>query len=291
MGRKQTRRKRGAPKSDPPASPSSFWSPARLKRVRGRTLALGALIVGAVVAYAVPRLLDKGGEALDEALNAPISVSVRHPGEYQTESFFSPMYLFSEVLPDDVPTNVLEEGGAAYYDWARQNGGVPGQEQALRITIRGRGPEPVIIDGIRARVLEMGEPLSGWFTHDRGCGGVDVRNAVIDLDEEPPSIAFSNVGDERPDEELLALTLSVTSSDVEVIDILAETRLSDVKWELEVLYSAAGEDGVFVVRDGGEPFEVTALTDGRARFYRMSFPPKLVRENLGDPSPSGMQFC
>lgn len=196
MSRKQNRRKRGAFRTDPPASRKTLWSPASLKRVRGRTLALSALIVGAVVAYAVPRLLDKGGEALDEALNAPIGVSVRHPGEYQTESFFSPMYVLPEVLPNDVPTSVLEEGGAVYYDWARQNGGVPGQEQPLRISIRGRGPEPVIIDGIRARVLEKSEPLSGWFTHDRGCGGVDVRNAVIDLDDEPPSIAFSNVDGE-----------------------------------------------------------------------------------------------
>ena len=201
------------------------------------------------------------------------------------------MYLVTDAAPEDVPTSALEQGGAVYYEWARRNGAVPGQEQPLRISIRGRGPEPVIIDGIRARVLERDEPLPGWFTHDRGCGGVDVRNAVIDLDEEPPSVAFSNVDEEEPSKELLALTLRVTSSDVEVIDVLAETHRNHVKWELEVLYSAAGENGVFVVRDGDRPFEVTALRGGRAQFYRVDFPPRLVRASVGDPSVDGMQFC
>ena len=162
----------------------------------------------------------------------------------------------------------------------------------MRLILRGRGADPVIVNGIRARVLDRADPLEGWFTHDRGCGGVDVRNAVIDLDKDPPKIAFSGLVQKNPGKQTLALTLQVTSTDVEVIDVLAKTRRNDVKWELEILYSAAGESGVFTVRDGNEPFEVTALKGGRARFYRVDYPsPRLVRESESDPASDGLHFC
>ena len=193
-----------------------------------------------------------------------------------------------------MPVDVLEAGQSAFYDWARQNGGVPGQEQPFRLTLRGRTGEPVIIDAIRPVLVDRRDPLEGWFTHDRGCGGVEVRNARIDLDAESPTIVFTTPGSdaEAEPEEQLALTLQVTASDVEVIDVLAVTRRSDVRWRLEVLYSAANENGVLVVGDGARPFEVTALAAGRAQFYRRAFPAaKLVRERSGDPAAGGVSFC
>jgi hypothetical protein len=87
-----------------------------------------------VIAYVVPRLLEEGEEAVRGAVgsNAPLVATVRHPGEYQSESFFTPMYLVGGLSPERVPVDVLEAGEAAFYDWARHNGGVPGQEQPLR---------------------------------------------------------------------------------------------------------------------------------------------------------------
>jgi hypothetical protein len=73
--------------------------------------------------------------------------------------------------------------------------------------------------------------------------------------------------------------------------VLAETRRFDAKWKLEILYSAAGENGVLVVNDGGQPFEVTALQRGRASFHRVELPAKLVRESRGDPGEGGKTFC
>jgi hypothetical protein len=255
-------------------------------------LALTLGIVGAIVSYTVPRVLDRGSEAVQEALgsNAPLVATVRQPGEYQTESFFTPMYLFTSTAPGDVPKTVAA-GGPEYYAWARQQGGVPGQEQPFRLTLRGRDDQPVIIDALRPRVVERAEPLAGWFTHERGCGAVEVRQAEIDLDQDPPTIRFSDGAGQDTEEEQLALTLEVTPTDVEVVDVLAVTRSSDVKWELDVLYTAADETGVLTVRDGDRPFEVTALRPGRARFFRRDFPPQLVRDRGGDPSDNGKTFC
>jgi hypothetical protein len=257
-------------------------------------LALTLGVVGAIVSYTVPRVLDRGSEAVRGAIgsNAPLLATVRHPGEYQSLSFYAPMYLFASPAPEDVPKSLLAGGALPeLWAWARQNGAVPGQEQTFRVTLRGRGDQPVIIDGFRPRVVERAEPLAGWFTHERGCGDVGVREARIDLDSEPPTISFSRGLDEEPGREQLALTIQVTSTDVEVVDVLAVTKRSDVRWELDVLYTAAGDTGILVVRDGDEPFEVTALQGGRARFYRHELPPRLVRERAGDPSSTGLTFC
>ena len=270
-----------------------------LRRFWKLALALG--VVGALVSYTVPRVLDRGGEAVRGAIgsDAAIVATVRHPGEYQSLSFFSPMYFFASLAPTDVPEHARMGGKLAeWYAWARKHGAVPGQEQPLRLILRGRDAEPVIIDAIRPRVIERGPPLAGWFTHERGCGEVPVREAHIDLDRVPPTIVFSkSLGFDREEgREQLALTLQVSASDPEVIDVLAITKRFDVRWELEVLYTAAGDTGVLVVRDGDKPFEVTALHRGLARYYRGEYhgeqrPVQLIRDPGGDPKGQGMTFC
>ena len=270
-----------------------------LQRFWKLALALG--VVGALVSYAVPRLLDRGGEAVRGALgsNATIVATVRHPGEYQSRSFFTPMYFFATLAPKDVPKDARMGGKLPeWWAWARKNGAIPGQEQPFRLILRGRDAEPVIIDAIRPRIIERGPPLSGWFTHERGCGEVPVREAHIDLDRDPPTTRFSkSLGLDREEgREQLALTLQVSAGDPEVVDVVAITKRFDVRWELEVLYSAAGDTGVLVVRDGDEPFEVTALHHGLARYYRSEYhgeqrPVQLIRDRGGDPSGQGMTFC
>ena len=255
-------------------------------------VALTLGVIGAIVSYTVPRVLDRGSEAIGDAIgsNAPLVATVRNPGEYQSLSFYTPMYLFTSAAPEDVPKAVLEDA-PEYYAWARQHGGVPGQEQPFRLTLRGRSDEPVIIDALRPRIVERAEPLAGWFTHERGCGAVDVREAQIDLDQDPPTIRFSDAAGQEPGKQQLALTLQVSPNDVEVIDVVAVTKESDVKWELDVLFTAADGTGVLSIRDGERPFEVTALRPSRARFYRRNFPPRLVRDADSDPSAQGMTFC
>ena len=65
---------------------------ARLER-RAWKYAVALGVVGAVVGYGVPRILGGGSQLVEEAIhsNAPLTVTVRHPGEYQSLSFFTPM--------------------------------------------------------------------------------------------------------------------------------------------------------------------------------------------------------
>lgn len=254
-------------------------------------VALG--VVGAVVGYVVTLGLDEGSERIGGVLNgreAALVAEVLHPGDYQAETFYSPMYIVDSVPPEKAPVELLGLRDGEFYAWQRERGGTIGQEQTFRVVLRGRDTEPTIINGITASVIDRGDPASGWFTHRRGCGDVPVREALIDLDRDPPTITFSNVDPEAPADTRLTFTKQVTSEDVEVIDVVAKTTESLVHWRLEVLYIAGGERGTLIIDDDGEPFEVSALTPGRAEFYRSGIGP-LEREPESDPGENGMPFC
>lgn len=294
--RSPSRHRRAAPGRRRPAGPHK--EPAqrkvssRLRGWRARLVAvLGAFgVLSAIGAYYIPGLLDKGAEATGRV---PVLVDVAFPGEYTSDSFFSPMYLFPEgtVRPEDVPKALLE-GFGSYWTWAREHGAVDGQDQSMRLTIRGREASPVIIQGIKARVVGRSEALRGWFTHERGCGDVAVREANINLDKSPPTLRFQGLDADNPEAERLAFTVQVSATDVEVVDVVAHTFKGDVKWVLEVLYESKGKDGVLVIDDHGRPFHTSALVSGRARYYRPDpFSQTMVREASGDPQGYGLSFC
>lgn len=282
----------------PPPSPSSRSSKDAgathgwAKRIVASLAALGVL--GSIGAYYVPGVLSRGAEEILGV--APLQVTVDHPGDYTTESFYTPIFLFPNggTAPEDVPAEVLgrDAGPGVFARWARSNGAVPAQDQSMRLTLRGRTADPVIVHGLRAQVVGRADATAGWFTHDRGCGGVELREADADLDASPPAMRFRGLdGDDRATERL-ALALQVSDTDIEVIDVVAHTHTGTVQWHLEVLYESAGSEGVIVVDDGGAPFTVTATADGHARFYRRDFLAGVfVREPTGDPVGNRTGLC
>ena len=251
-------------------------------------------VLSAVGAYYVPGLLARGSQVSGRA---PLVVDVAAPGDYTSESFFTPIYLFPDgtVKPSQVPRELLgaqRDAVGGYEDWAREHGAIMAQDQTMRLTIRGRGSEPVIVNGLRARVVEREQAVAGWFTHGRGCGGVAIREADIDLDETPPSIRFTGLDGDSPGTERLALTVQVTDTDVEVVDVVAHTYQGRVDWVLEVLYESAGKDGVLVVDSEGQPFVVTALAPGLAQYYREDYETSaMIREASADPAGGPVGMC
>jgi hypothetical protein len=146
----------------------------------------------------------------------------------------------------------------------------------------------VIIQSISPIIVQRSEALAGWFTSDRGCGGVDVREALISLDLDPPTIRFSD--GESQGEQRLALTLQVTRSDVEVIDVVATARTATVDWMLEIRYTVNGRSDVLRVDNNGTPFRVSGLVNGRAQAYQL-LDGKLQRAKWLDPTESGAGMC
>jgi hypothetical protein len=229
---------RRRPQAEPRRAASGWRARLRSagKRFWGGVAALG--IGGIVVGYFVNQALQSGTQAVQQALfrKGPLIVHVLLPGEYQSEAAFTPTYLVPGSGPGDAPLmGNTEHDVAAFFDWARDHGAVDGQDQTMRIELRGRDERPVTIEGIRPIVVSRSAPRSGWFSYQGGCGGVEIREADIDFDRTPPTIKFSNVDPNDPGREVLAFTRRVSSTDNEVVNVHAFTKRYDVKWRLEIL--------------------------------------------------------
>jgi uncharacterized protein (UPF0276 family) len=67
--------------------------------------------------------------------------------------------------------------------------------------------------------------------------------------------------------EIDPLTLQVSATDHEVIDVYAYTSRLEVEWVLEVSYTSAGKDGILRIDDHGKPFRLTALDNAVGYLY------------------------
>jgi hypothetical protein len=277
-GRGSYRRRRSLPSQA--AAPRRRLLTTVLAKVIAVLAAFGVL--SAIGSYYIPGILDRASVL---AGRQPLEVNVAFPPDYQSESFFSPMWLVPLTAgsqPQDAPTD-----GGQLHVWQAARG-VMGQDQSLRITVSGTDDRPVILQSISPVIVSRTEPLSGWFTSDRGCGGVDVREAHIQLDPNPPSIMFSDQSGKGTPQ--LALTLQVSRTDVEVIDVVATTHEATVDWVLQIAYTVDGRAGTMRIDDHGRPFRVSALTQGRATGYQQG-QRRLERATWLDPVNGATGMC
>ena len=204
-----------------------------------------------------PASSKSGGEVVTN--RAPLDYDIS-PGREGTPNFVFP----ASSEASGVPLDILEGSPSNFASWARRQGGVRAQEDAFRIVLRGREESPVIVNGLSARVLTTRTPPSGWFNGWDGCGAaVDTRLVEIDLNRKPPSTTWYNKNGEKID----PLTLQVSATDQEVIDVYAYTSRVEVEWVLEVSYTSAGKDGVLRIDDHGKPFVLTALDNAVGYVY------------------------
>jgi hypothetical protein len=142
----------------------------------------------------------------------------------------------------------------------------------------GRGDSPSATQSIR-RVPEG---------NARECGAaVDTRQVHFDLERKPPSATWYD----KNGEEIDPLTLQVSATDHEVIDIYAYTFREEVEWVLEVSYTSAGKDGILRIDDHGKPFVLIALGNAVGYLYAGD-PAGLEREpDLDRPAQEGELVC
>jgi hypothetical protein len=266
---------------------------------RGRKIA--AAIAGAFLASIGAGL---GARALNSAENvtkkalegpsAPLVVRVMPPGTFPAGGPIGQYYVVprSELSG---PTG-LEPGEVSIDDppdlaFAKRHSAVDGSPQFVRLQLRAKGDEPVTINSIKIHVEKRVAPVEGWYAVSGGCGGLETRIATVDLDSPNPEAHFlDELG--APNRRI---TLFVTRTDIEQIDLQASTRKSMVDWTAEVFYSGPDGDGSIAVDDHGQPFRVTTETasDG----YSLAFStapseegrPEFEREHRWDGT--GISMC
>jgi hypothetical protein len=259
---------------------------------RGRKIAaaIGAAFLASLGAGIGARALNSAENASKRVLagsNAPIQVRVMPPGSFFAGHPFAPYYVVpkSEVSsPEKLDPTELTGDEPFDFSFAQRHGAIPGSPEIVRFQIRGRSDEPVTIDDIKIHAVRRTAPLQGWYVASPGCGGLAIRTAEIDLDAPTPRVSFvDQSGSEK------RITLFVTRTDIEVIELQASTEQSMVDWTAEVFYSGPDGDGSVTVDDGGRPFRVT--TESASDGYRLQFFPKkaVTREPSWDEN--GIAAC
>jgi hypothetical protein len=243
---------------------------------RGRKIAaaIAAAFLASIGAGIGARALTGAESVTKNALSgpkAPLLVRPMAPGTFFASGPIGQYYVVpkSEVsspsdldpaeLRGDVKTNPLNVA------FAQRHNAVEGSPQAVRLQLRARGDEPVTINAIKAHVVGRAAPVKGWYAVSGGCGGLETHIATVDLDSPDPEAHFSDElgAPNKP------ITLFVTKTDIEQIELQASTRKGMVDWTAEVFYSGPDGDGSKTVDDHGRPFRVTSETasDG----YELAF--------------------
>jgi hypothetical protein len=226
---------------------------------------------------ATQQVLNLGNEP-----DSPISIRVLEPGTYVSAHVYAPYYIVGKnqvADPGDLPQAETADQ-ATFFDhaWAQRHGAVAGSPQIVRLEIRAKGDEPITINAIGANVLERREPVEGWYVASPICGFEPIRVGLIDLDEPSPTARFlDDAGSPAP------LALSVTRTDVELVELQASSGRSAIDWAPEIFYSGPEGEGSLTVSDDGHPFRVSSerASDGYT-FGFVGETSSLVREPSWD---------
>ena len=228
--------------SDAPTAQQTFVG--RIKTLPGAIVAaLATGLVGALIAYFVPGILDRvTGE---DRPHVSVETNPATIDTFQNLSHHLIVPRGQRVSGNPGP------GCAGFYAWGARAGGVPAGETNFRLIVQGGGDQ-TLISGIRARVIERDPPLSGTGFNCPSQAGVDIRSVSLDLDEPNPVAEIVDKGKERP------LAFTVSADETEVFDISAETAECYCSWILELVTTQNGDEEIISVSRDGSPFETTA---------------------------------
>jgi hypothetical protein len=198
---------------------------------------------------------------------SPISVRVMTSGETPAGHPYAPYFVVpAGRIPS--PRGLSKADVATLADdrsWGLEHGGVAGSPQIVRVELRGKSDDPLIVDPIRVDVVNASDPVSGWFVASPACGGLLVRTIEINLDATPPSVTYLDEHGQPTD----PLTLRVDRQDPEVLELQAYTARAQVEWTAELPYSTPDGAGSVELDNGGDPFRVT--TETASKGYEMHF--------------------
>lgn len=234
------------------------------KNYRAIAAAIAIAFLGGIGAYLATRTTNSIENKL---AGPPLVVRVLMPGDFRTGGGLQPY----SVTPSTDSTSVKNALRELHFvnagvpdviskqdslnEWSRARGGAWGSPQRLRIELRSRTKEPVTIQGFEVHVVRRKPALAGWYAATAECGPAQVRQARIYLDSNPPQVRFAANGFSP---EQSQLTLTVTDTDIELLDLSAITRTGDVEWTAEVRYSGPEGPGRMKIDQDGRPFRVTS---------------------------------
>lgn len=236
---------------------------------------VGVWIAGIAVLAVAAFLKDRIVRALEWAASLvvgrfskrqPLAVTAASvPIEFRRGYFGMPEYVIPLSI-DEIPAppsqlEFVEERDA----WAASLDGVDAHTTAILVTVTGTEHAPVILTGLKVRVIERRAPIDGThITYGPLGDAMLVRWMTVDLDCTPPEV--TQTADERflvdGDGEARPVTFpfKVSSTEAEVFLIVATTKRHYCAWQGELSWCCGADTGVTIIDDDGEPFRTTAPT-------------------------------
>ena len=142
--------------------------------------------------------------------------------------------------------------------WAEGYDAIDANFTDVEVVVTGRSAEPVILDGIRIKVVKRGPPPTGVQVGPLGAGAVAVRSFLVDLDRTPPSVAYFTGDEPAPGERPVEFPYRVSATEPEVFVIISQTERHDVTWVAELSWISGEQRGVTVIDNDGTPFRTAA---------------------------------
>jgi hypothetical protein len=135
--------------------------------------------------------------------------------------------------------------------------GVPGVELPIELTIRGTTSEPVVISDVRLQLVETAQSDAAWFAVlDPGCGAIDARRIYIELDDPALPVVWRDENSHPIDPHPL---LRVDTTDIEVLNVIAESRTRNATFRIVLSWEFHGLTGELLIDDHGKPFRVAGI--------------------------------
>jgi plasmid maintenance system antidote protein VapI len=182
----------------------------------------------------------------------PLTVTTQ---PYTWEDPCSQHYLIDKP-PAEVAPPPLEPDAPA---WVAASGAVSAGQQFVTLTVQGSGRETVVLNSLSVRMADKRVPPA-WNDYAMGypgvgCGGgVPTHSFTIALDAARPAV--------QPKAGQRNFPFKVSESDPEVFYITADATAYDVRWYLELTWSAGSRSGTLTIDDHGRPFR-TSGNSGR----------------------------
>jgi hypothetical protein len=136
----------------------------------------------------------------------------------------------------------------------------------VSITASGSGPQAIVLDGIKVRVIHRKPALRGAIVNLAPpiCAPATLQIGNVNLDTSPPTFtpgqipspSASGLGGNRTAPMIFPYTIS--QSDPEILVLTITTQHCDCTWTAELDWTDGSEVGHTVIDDNGHPFQTTA---------------------------------
>jgi hypothetical protein len=239
------------------------------KRSTGEQISILSLLVAVIGSIIVPIYLNtrQGDRA------SPASTTISNPSTTATPTTLADPLVFAlEDNParipsfDDfgedlvIPRGQVIEGGPGqgcgnFHPWGTRLGGVPAGYSYLRLVVQGREARPILLSGMRARIVDRQPPLAGTQLTCPSAGDAQIKSIEIDLDGPSTEAVYKTPTGVKP------FGFTIAKNETVVFDVQIFTKKCHCKWFLELDLVIDGVSRTQTIGDDGQPFEITTRSD------------------------------